>query len=217
LQVSAKLNFSKTSTTNNHSNDQPAAPQNSQNVKWMAPNASDWNLWFEHTLEPYGKALMATTQYANATMFAWDHNNRNNHHIHHKKQSCNVVTKASNNDDNHNEDKDEEVKEVEAYVEVGYLKGYILKWSQPNLTMMEPLRVQNSMHLLLVSSTEMGRVGWNRNSEENVTEDETNENPRKKTFSRDTAKEGWEHIIDTIREQVHGDAHSLLWIDNTIK
>jgi hypothetical protein len=56
--------------------------------------------------------------------------------------------------------------------------------------MMEPSRVQNSMHLLLVSATEMGRVGWNRNSEENVTEDETNENPRKKTFSRDTAKEG---------------------------
>jgi hypothetical protein len=33
-------------------------------------------------------------------------------------------------------------------------------------------------------------VGWNQNSNQNVTEDETNENPRKKTFSRDTTKEG---------------------------
>jgi hypothetical protein len=35
-----------------------------------------------------------------------------------------------------------------------------------------------------------GLVGWNRNPNRNVTEDETNENPRKKTFSRDTTKEG---------------------------
>jgi hypothetical protein len=33
-------------------------------------------------------------------------------------------------------------------------------------------------------------VGGKRNPEENVTDNETNENPRKKTFSRDTAKEG---------------------------
>jgi hypothetical protein len=31
-------------------------------------------------------------------------------------------------------------------------------------------------------------VGRKRNPEENVTDSETNENPRKKTFSRDTAK-----------------------------
>jgi hypothetical protein len=33
-------------------------------------------------------------------------------------------------------------------------------------------------------------VGGKRNPEENVTNSETNENPRKKTFSRDTTKEG---------------------------
>jgi hypothetical protein len=33
-------------------------------------------------------------------------------------------------------------------------------------------------------------VQGKRNPEKNVTDDETNENPRKKTFSRDTAKEG---------------------------
>jgi hypothetical protein len=33
-------------------------------------------------------------------------------------------------------------------------------------------------------------VGWNWNPEENVTTNETNKNPTKKTFSRDTAKEG---------------------------
>jgi hypothetical protein len=33
-------------------------------------------------------------------------------------------------------------------------------------------------------------VGGKRNPEENVTVSETNENPRKKAFSRDTAKEG---------------------------
>jgi hypothetical protein len=32
-------------------------------------------------------------------------------------------------------------------------------------------------------------VGWNRNPEENVTTNETNENPAKKPFSHDTAKE----------------------------
>jgi hypothetical protein len=35
-----------------------------------------------------------------------------------------------------------------------------------------------------------GRVGGKRNPEENVTDSETNENPRKKTFIRDTTKEG---------------------------
>jgi hypothetical protein len=33
-------------------------------------------------------------------------------------------------------------------------------------------------------------VGQKRNPEENVTKNETNENHRKKTFSRDTTKEG---------------------------
>ena len=33
-------------------------------------------------------------------------------------------------------------------------------------------------------------VGGKRNPEENVTDSETNENPRKKTFSHDTSKEG---------------------------
>ena len=33
-------------------------------------------------------------------------------------------------------------------------------------------------------------VGGKRNTEENVTNSETNENPQKKAFSRDTAKEG---------------------------
>jgi hypothetical protein len=33
-------------------------------------------------------------------------------------------------------------------------------------------------------------VGGKRNPEENVTDSETNENPRKKTFRRDTAKDG---------------------------
>jgi hypothetical protein len=33
-------------------------------------------------------------------------------------------------------------------------------------------------------------VGWNWNLEENVTKKETNENPTKKSFSRDTTKEG---------------------------
>jgi hypothetical protein len=59
-------------------------------------------------------------------------------------------------------------------------------------------------------------VGRNWNPEENLTTNETNENPTKKTFSRDTTKERWENIIDTIREEVPGDAHSLSWIDNII-
>jgi hypothetical protein len=39
-------------------------------------------------------------------------------------------------------------------------------------------------------------AGGKRNPEENVSDSETNENPRKKAFSHDTTKEGWEYIHD---------------------
>jgi hypothetical protein len=42
------------------------------------------------------------------------------------------------------------------------------------------------MIFLLLNSV----LGGKRNLEENVTDSETNENPQKKTFSRDTAEEG---------------------------
>jgi hypothetical protein len=34
-------------------------------------------------------------------------------------------------------------------------------------------------------------IGGKRNPDEKVTDSDTNENPQKKTFSRDTTKEGW--------------------------
>jgi hypothetical protein len=40
------------------------------------------------------------------------------------------------------------------------------------------------------TSSEGASVEGKRNPEENVTDNETNENPRKKTFSRDTTEEG---------------------------